>query len=351
MTATELAPRLTRMPGEIARDIITAYRGEVQDYSRVEELEREFPTYARLLGSDAIFLMNAADNLAGAFKWRGAFVGAHALKEAGATGLITPSAGNALRGGALAAKAAGLEYHGVVPITAPLQKREGARALYDDPRFQLHVVGSSFDEALEWALEHPELGKLLHPFNDPNVIAGQGTVADDILESALGRDIRHIVAPTGGSGLVAGVLQRLAELSRTDITVHAAEAAGSNSLSLSLRAGRVVDAEAPNARYGGSAVRRIGDYTLSVCRDADNLRTLTVSDDEVDMLTESYEQDRYDLWRQDTPNFEPTTLVAVAALKQLVAKHPGEPMVVIGTGYNDSLWPSLPTPRTTNIIR
>ena len=116
-------------------------------------------------------------------------------------------------------------------------------------------------------------------------------------------------------------------------------------------AGRVVDAEAPNARYGGSAVRRIGDYTLSVCRDADNLRTLTVSDDEVDMLTESYEQDRYDLWRQDTPNFEPTTLVAVAALKQLVAKHPGEPMVVIGTGYNDSLWPSLPTPRTTNIIR
>lgn len=351
MTATELAPRLTRMSGEVARDIIDTYRGDVEDHFRVEELEREFPTFARFLGSDAVFLANAADNLAGAFKWRGAFAGAHALKEAGATGLVTPSAGNALRGGALAAKAAGMDYHGVVPVTAPLQKREGAKALYDDPRFQLHVTGTSFDEALKWALEHPELGELLHPFNDPNVVAGQGTLADDILESALGYGVRHIVAPTGGGGLVAGVLLRLRELERTDITVHAVEAPGSNSLSQSLRAGRVVDAEAPNARYGGSAVRRIGGYTLSVCREADNLRTLSVTEDEVSTLISDYEQDRSDLWRKNTPNFEPTTLVAVAALEQIVAKHPNEPTIVIGTGYNDSLKPAVRPKYTTQVLR
>jgi len=351
MSATELAPRLAQTPGEAARDIIDMYRGDVEDYFRVEELEREFPGFARSLGSDALFLANAADNLAGAFKWRGAFSGAHALKEAGTTGLITPSAGNALRGGALAAKAAGMDYHGVVPTTAPLQKREGAKALYDSPRFQLHVTGNSFDEALEWALAHPELGELLHPFDDPNVVAGQGTLADDILESTVGPDIRHIVVPTGGSGLVAGVLRRLQERGRADILVHAAEATGSNSLSLSLRAGRAVDAESPNRRYGGSAVRRIGDYTLSVCRDADNLRTLTVGEDQVDALTESYEQDRNDLWRNNTPNFEPTTLVAVAALQQISHQYPGEPAVVIGTGYNDSLWPARTARSGTKILR
>lgn len=342
MTVTEFAPSSTRLAGEKAYDIIDTYRDDVEDYFRVEELEREFPYYAHILGSDAVFLANAADNLAGAFKWRGAFVGAHALKEAGATSLVTPSAGNALRGGALAAKTADMDYHGVVPVSAPAQKREGAKALYDSSRFQLHVVGSTFDEAYAWALKHPELGEMLHPFDDPNVLAGQGTITDDILNSPLGSEVRHIVAPTGGGGLIAGVLNRLQELDRTDITVHAIEAPGSNSLSRSVRAGHIVAAEAPNARYGGSAVRKVGDYTLSICQFAPNLHIHTVADELVDGVTDLYLQGRTDLWRQGTPNFEPTTLVAVAGLQQIVRQHPDETTVVIGTGYNAPLYAPLP---------
>lgn len=349
MLTMEFTPPKERTLGDEAYEIVDAHRREVEDHFRVEELEREFPTFARHLGSDAVFLANAADNLAGAFKWRGAFVGVHALKKEGATAAVSPSAGNALRGGALAAKSAGLDYHGVVPVSAPHQKKEGARQLYDSTRFQLHVVGNSFDESLAWALKRPDLGALLHPFDDPNVAAGQGTITDDILQSFLGWDTKHIVVPTGGGGLTAGILRRLEELNRSDILVHAVEAEGSNSLSKSLQEGRIVEADIPNSRYGGSAVRRIGDHTLSVVMGAKNVRLHTAMDHEVDMLINDYEQDRDELWRKDTPNFEPTTLVAVAGLRQVVQALPKEPTVVIGTGYNDALQPVVGPRRSFNV--
>jgi threonine dehydratase len=336
--------------GDRALEIVNTYktrtkdRPTVEDHFTVEKLRDEFPRFAQFLGADALYLANAADNLAGTFKWRGAIVGATQLYERGVRSILVPSAGNALRGSALSARFLEIGIHGVVPTSAPRTKSEGAKEeLWNDPRFQLHVEGNSFNDSLGWAMDHPELGALLHPFDDPNVIRGQGTILDDILASENGGEVSRIVVPVGGAGLLAGILTRRDELQRYDIAVDAIEAEGSHSLSLSLDNNEISTADKPNPRYGGSAVKRIGRYAFEICRDAKNLHLHVAPDTEVDQLVDSYEADRYDLYRNDTPNFEPTTLVAISGLRQVTHAHPNEHIVVVGTGYNDSLRPQVPT--------
>lgn len=339
MTATFETCRLDTSPsyGDKAYEIIDRYRAEVDDHFEVEPLDREFPYLAYRLGVSGLYLAQAAANEAGTFKWRGALVGAAALQEQGAESLIVPSAGNHARGAILAAKLLGMDIHVVVPQTAPPAKKEGLKDLWDSPRLTVHAIGDSFDEALSWAKEHADYGALLHPYDDPHVAAGQGTIADDML--AQQPAIEHIIMPIGGGGLLAGIRHRLDELGRYDITLYAAEAEGSNSLSKSLANQEVTTADQPNRRYGGSAVRRIGHNTLAVCQTSAGIHTVGVRDEEVDYVISEYEQARFELMRESTPHYEPTTLVAVAGLTQVVAKHPHESTVVIGTGHNDRLRP------------
>jgi len=326
----------TVLSGDEAYKIIDAHRHDVADEFSVETLDNEFPTFARHLGHDCIFLARLDDNEAGTFKWRGAMTGAEALLRDGAEALVVPSAGNHARGGILAAKALDLYITTIVPESAPPAKKEGQRQLLDSSQLAVKVFGNSFNESLRFALEHPELGSLLHPFDDPNVIRGQGTAVDDILDAL--PNVKHIVAPVGGAGLLAGVRQRLDEHGKTDVIVHAIEAEGSNSLSLSLLADEVTPADKPNGKYGGSAVQKIGAYTFDICRNHPGIAVWHVRDEEVEKVIEQYEQDRHDLWRENTPNYEPTTLVAVAGLKKVAAEHLNEPIVVLGTGHNDALW-------------
>lgn len=324
--------------GDEALKVVDRYRAAVHDRFRVDTLDNEFPYYSRRLGSTGLYLARAGDNDAGAFKWRGAMNGAVALQKKGASSLVVPSAGNHARGAVLAARELDMDVRVVVPETAPPAKKEGLRELWDSPKFQLHTVGNSFDESLAWALEHPEHGELLHPYDNAQVAAGQGTVVDDLFAEMPVVD--HIVLPVGGGGLLAGVLNRLRETSHSDsTTVHAVEADGSNSLSESLARNQLTAVEHPNDRYGGSAVRQIGNHALAICRNSNNLDVLRVSDQEVDDVIDNYEQSRNDTWRNDTPNYEPTTLVAIAGLAHVARNNPNQTIVVIGTGHNDSLRP------------
>lgn len=331
------APQSTAR-GDEALAIIDAHRRTVDDHFSVETLETEFPTFARNLGSDAVYLAHAEDNEAGAFKWRGAFVGAHELANQGYDAMVVPSAGNHARGAILAGKALGMSVHVVVPHSAPPAKREQLAGLWPDPRLSVHTVGQSFDESLAWAFAHPQYGRLLHPYDNPNVVAGQGTLVDDILDEH--DDTQHIVVPVGGGGLLAGVLSRLQERDREDIHVHAVEAPGSNSLSLSLHHRERMAAEQPNARFGGSAVRFSGEHARREASSYPNFHLHTVDEDAVDDVIDDYQQDRKELLRRATPNLEPTSLVAVAGLTQVVRAFPDDKIVVVGTGKNDSLRPT-----------
>ncbi len=327
------------LTGDEALAIIDVYRGRVEDHTIVESLDHEFPYVAYELGLTATTLVTACDNLSGAFKWRGALVGATMLAEHGARHLVAPSAGNHARGSVLASKLLGLPITVAVPTTAPEKKRQGIRELWNDSRqLTIREVGTTFNESLDWALRQDL--SVLHPFDSREVIAGQGTVVDDILREQ--PEVQTIVLPVGGGGLLAGVLGRLYELEREDIEVVAAEATGSDSLSRSLTRGELTDAEAPNSRYGGSAVRRIGEIAFEYCQEAPNLTVVNVPEGDVDFISNLYESGRRELLRMDTPNIEPTTLVAVAALSQLSTERR---TVVVATGQNDSIYPVPATRR------
>lgn len=314
--------------GNEALELIRRYRSHMADVPSIEPLAHEFPYLTHELGLQGVTLFDLSANRAGTFKWRGALAGADHLRRQGTPGLIAPSAGNHARGAILAGELFGLPTTVIVPTTAPELKQQGLRGLWDSTLLRVYARGRHFDDTLPYVDSFS--GDLLHPYDDPSVIAGQGTIVDDLLQ--LKPSVEHIVLPVGGAGLTAGVVSRLTELGKGTVKVHAMQAAGSDSLSRSLATGHVVEATAPNKRYGGSAVTHVGTYALDLCRRAENLTVYTVPDQAVFGVAELYEQGRQDLLRQNTPNFEPTTLVAVAGLGQLAAEYTN--VVVLGTGQN-----------------
>jgi threonine dehydratase len=331
--ASNSKPKSSKSHGDEAIEIINRYRLDAQDNFRVEALECEFPSLSRQLDTDNVYLARAGDNLAGAFKWRGALVGAIALQRQGAKSLVVPSAGNHARGAILAAKLLDMDIHVVVPETAPPAKKEGLKDLWHSPKLHVHAIGKSFDESLEWALAHPEYGELLHPYDNPHVAAGQGTIVDDIMKHIC--NVSDIVLPIGGGGLYAGVLSRVRELG-LNTTVHAIEASGSNSFSKSITSGKVTAADSPNAHYGGSAVRRTGNNTLATyLKYPESTKILKVSDEEVASVIDGYTKDL--AVRRGVRNYEPTTIVAVTGATRIKRTHFLGNVVIIGTGHNDSL--------------
>lgn len=334
MTANLLKPSLkSTKVHQSALSIIDAYRDVFADMPTLVSLDSEFP-YLKIDDKDSIYLFDAGNNLAGAFKWRGALVGASALPQGA---LVVPSAGNHARGSVLAAKALGKSIDVVVPVTAPPAKREGLRKLWDDERNRVHVFGETFDESLAYAYKLAELrgGALLHPYDNKDVIKGQGTIVDDLLQTR--DDVDHVVLPVGGGGLLAGVLDRLRELGREDIHVTAVEAPGSNSLSRSLVAKKVAMAKAPNQAYGGSAVKFIGHLPLRSAMRYPNLRVVTAREADITNVIATYQKARNDLMRTNAP-FEPTSIVAVAGLYRMGLRKYSN-TVVIGTGHNAPLGP------------
>jgi len=325
--------------GDAAIEIIDEHRATVNDHTRLDPLETEFNTlahYLRSLGAGSLHLLYADDNQAGTFKWRGAFNKAAALKEQGVERVVVPSAGNHARGAVLAARHFDLEATIVVPTTAPPAKKEGLRDLWPSTQLRIIAQGDNFNQSLEYALDHPELGIPLHPFDDPDVIAGQGTLADD-LDRSTSEPVNHIVVPVGGGGLLAGLAQRLAEQDNTRTQLHAVEPVGSNSLSRSLTAGEPVEVEQPNSRYGGSAVQKIGIETFRIIwENRDRISMHMVSEEAVDATIADYLSDQRD-WRWRLATLEPTTIVAVAGLEHVILQRPGESVAVIGTGHNAPL--------------
>jgi threonine dehydratase len=336
MTNTLEKPTLSDKAFAIINDNREVLGGELQ----VENLEVEFPylsmELAREFGARSLFLARADENEAGTFKLRGAYVGTYMQRERGVTRRRLHSAGNFASGAAYAGALLDMETHIFVPGSAPYEKKEGLYRFGRPPLIRVHPAGTTLQHAYDEMNLHPELGEKLHPFNDPEVVAGQGTLADDLLRSL--PEVQHVVVPVGGGGLLAGLRQRLDELGRYDVLLHAVEAAGSNSMSRSLNQHHVTSAELPNLRYGGSAVKEIGDHALQICLAAgDRIQVSSVTDEEVDTTISSYQQSRHDLWRDMLPAYEPTSLVAVAGLRDIVKQYPNDVIAVIGTGHNAPL--------------
>lgn len=212
----------------------------------------------------------------GSFKIRGALAKLHALGDACRNGVVCGSAGNHAQALAAAARARGVPCEVVMPAGAPIAKAEGAEAL----GARVILAGESVESCVALARERAaERGEaFVHPFEDPDVIAGQGTVGLELLEDV--PDLARVIVPVGGGGLASGVGLAV-KAARPDAQVIGVQVETFPGARESLRAGHPVDLEPPETTIAdGIAVKRPGEMTLSILSEVlDGIEL--VSEDEV----------------------------------------------------------------------
>ena len=262
------------------------------------------------------------------YKIRGAYNLISQLEEAHrAAGVIAASAGNHGQGVAFACARLGIRGRIFVPATTPRQKRQRILAL-GEGRVDLVVTGDTYDEASAAAtLEAQETGATLVPaFNDARTIAGQGTVAKEIIEQ-FGKAPDVLIAPVGGGGMISGCLAYLSER-HPGTRVVGAEPAGAASMAAALAAGGPVDLDRIDTFVDGAAVRRAGDLTFAmVQRHRPDLYAVPEGRICSEMLA---------LYQTEGIVTEPAGALATAALG-LFRPEPGQTVVAIVSGGNNDV--------------
>lgn len=212
----------------------------------------------------------------GSFKLRGAYVRIAGLSpEERAAGVVAASAGNHAQGVALASTLLGVRSTVFMPVAAPLPKVAATREYGAEVRLHGQVVDETLAAAQEYARETGAV--FIHPFDHPDIIAGQGTVGLEILEQC--PEVRTILVGLGGGGLAAGIALAVKSV-RPDIKVICVQAEGAAAYPPSLRAGRPMSIDEQQTMADGIKVGRPGEITFPMIRDlVDEVRT--VSEDEL----------------------------------------------------------------------
>lgn len=260
------------------------------------------------------------------FKLRGAYNKMTTLTpEQLAKGVVCASAGNHAQGLAEAARLMGVKATIVMPKTTPDIKVANVRARGG----KAVLIGDSFDEALAHAqkLEIEKDLTFIHPFDDPDIIAGQGTVAREILHQHTGAPIDAIFIPVGGGGLAAGMTAYIKYL-QPQIKVIGVEFEESACLAAAMKAGKRVTLDQVGIFADGIAVAQIGKHPWKICRDYID-EVITVSSDEICAAV----KDIFDDTRSIT---EPAGATSVAGMKKFVAREGwvGKTLVTISSGAN-----------------
>jgi threonine dehydratase len=210
------------------------------------------------------------------FKLRGAYNKISQLTEKESeSGVIAASAGNHAQGVALASKRLNISALVVMPKTTPSIKVDAVLAY----GAQVELYGDSYSDAYEYAMERmEETGRtFIHPFDDPLVIAGQGTVGREITEQL--PDVTHIFVPVGGGGLIAGIAQFVKTINPT-VKIIGVEPEDSNAMQLSLAAGKAIELPHVGIFADGVAVKQVGDHTFRLCQQYVD-EVMTVSTDQI----------------------------------------------------------------------
>lgn len=230
----------------------------------------------RMFPDNEVYLKTENLQLTGSFKLRGAYNRIARLSdEEKERGVVACSAGNHSQGVALAAQKAGLNAVICIPDGAPISKVEATRAY----GAEVVLVPGVYDDAYEKAIEiAKESGRtLIHPFDDDDVIAGQGTIALEILSALPEMDI--CIVPVGGGGLISGMAFAIKALKPT-CRVIGVQAAGAASMRHAFDEHRRVPLERVSTIADGIAVKMPGEKTFEYCRRyVDDI--VTVSDDEI----------------------------------------------------------------------
>ncbi len=297
-------------------------------FEQATEVVKKVAVATNLLYSDyfseqtgnKVYLKPENMQVTGAYKIRGAYYKISTLTdEERAKGLITASAGNHAQGVAYAAKAYGCKAVIVMPTTTPLMKVNRTKSY----GAEVVLYGDVYDEAAAHAKQLAEEKgyTFIHPFDDPVVATGQGTIAMEIIKELPLVD--YILVPVGGGGLATGV-STLAKMLNPKIKVIAVEPAGANCLQASLKAGEPVTLPTISTIADGTAVKTPGVSIFPYLKEnIDDI--ITVEDDELVVAF-------LDMVENHKMVVENSGLLTVAALKHLKVK--GKKIVSILSGGN-----------------
>lgn len=295
----------------------------VYDVAKVSPLEIA-PNLSERLGCR--ILMKREDlQTVFSFKLRGAYNKLSNLpQEAIDAGVICSSAGNHAQGVALAAKRRNVKATIVMPVTTPSIKVDAVATLGGD--VVLH--GDNYDEAYAKACELVDEQGLtfIHPFDDPAVIAGQGTIGKELIDQ-MSEDVAAVFVPIGGGGLMAGIATYI-KAKRPDVRIIGVEPQDSAAMSESIAADKPITLDHVGIFADGVAVKRVGDETFRLCSEfVDEIVTV-----DTDQICAGIK----DIFEDTRSIVEPAGALAVAGVKKYIAKHQekDKEFVVINCGAN-----------------
>ncbi len=259
------------------------------------------------------------------YKLRGAF-NAMRKRVPGAAHFVCASAGNHAQGVAYACRHFGVRGTVFMPVTTPQQKIDKTR-MFGNGTVEIVLTGDYFDQTLAAARAYcAERGAhFLAPFDDPDVIEGQASVAVELMEQ-LGRAPDLVVLPVGGGGLSAGVTAYLAEAAPATRFVFV-EPAGGASLTAALAAGAPVTLPRVNSFVDGAAVARVGDLTFAALRGIDPADVLTAPEDRICVTM-------LEMLNVEGIVLEPAGALAVDVLPAIADRIAGRTVVCVTSGGN-----------------
>jgi threonine dehydratase len=308
------------MPSDYLKRILTA---------RVYEVARETPLEpAPLLSArlkNRLLVKREDQQPVFSFKLRGAYNKMARLSpEQLARGVIAASAGNHAQGVALAARKLGCRAVIVMPLTTPQVKIDAVRGRGAEVVLQ----GDSYSDAYAHALTlQAEQGlEFVHPFDDPDVIAGQGTIGMEILRQHTG-PIHALFAAIGGGGLISGIAAYVKQI-RPEIRVIGVQTIDSDAMKRSIEAGRRVERAEVGLFSDGTAVKKVGEETFRLCRQHVDEIILVDTDAICAAIKDVFEDTRITL--------EPAGALAIAGAKAYVERERlrNQTLVAIACGAN-----------------
>lgn len=293
-------------------------KARVYDVAIESPLEHA-PRLSRRLGNTVLFKREDLQPVF-SFKIRGAYNKiAHLSQTAAQRGVICASAGNHAQGVALAARHRGIAATIVMPLTTPQIK---VQAVIDfGGEAVLH--GDDYDQAYEHALQLARERQLsfIHPFDDPDVIAGQGTMAVEILRQCAGDAIDAIFVAVGGGGMIAGIATYVKHLF-PKIRIIGVEPEDADAMYQSLQARRRVTLDRVGSFADGVAVRRVGEEPFRLCQQYVD-EVVLVSNDEICAAIQ-------DIFEDNRAIVEPAGALAVAGIKKYAAREQCRDRTFIG---------------------
>jgi threonine dehydratase len=313
-------PASARIAADYLKRILTARVYDVAEETALHSAR----VLSRRLGNH-VLLKREDQQPVFSFKLRGAFNKmAHLSAQQRARGVICASAGNHAQGVALAARKLGCSATIVMPVTTPRVKIDAVHALGAEVVLHGDSYSDAYQRALE--LERDEGRNFVHPFDDPDVIAGQGTIAMELLRQHQG-PIDAVFVAIGGGGLISGVAAYIKAV-RPEIRVIGVQTTDSDAMVRSVRAGRRLQLDDVGLFSDGTAVKLVGKETFRLTRAlVDDY--LTVDTDEVCAAIK-------DVFQDTRCVLEPAGALGVAGIKRYVeqGRIKGQTLVTITCGAN-----------------